>query len=99
MLTFEEFKTSVDNANAPEGLNPWLEALWLDARGDWDGAHEIVQETNDDYGNWIHAYLHRKEGDRANATYWYRRCGRSFPEYDLSEEWDKIAGIIIEQIQ
>ena len=99
MISFEDFIVSIDDADAPpDELNLWLKALWLDANGDWDAAHEIVQETNDAFGFWIHAYLHRKEGDQFNASYWYRRCGKSLPEYNLREEWEGIARIIIEQL-
>ena len=62
-------------------------ALWLDGKGDWEGAHDIVQDDNSDEAAWIHAYLHRKEGDNWNADYWYRRAGKSRPLTTLEEEW------------
>ncbi len=63
-----------------------LEAVDLALRGDWEGAHRIVQEHEDDaVANWIHALVHRVEGDRANARYWYERCGRPFRD-DLTAE-------------
>ncbi len=55
-------------------------ALWLDLNGDWDGAHRIVQQMSDTNAMWIHAYLHRKEPDLANARYWYHKAGKPFPE-------------------
>jgi hypothetical protein len=56
-----------------------LMALWHDLHGDWDTAHRIVQSMYDAHAEWIHAYLHRKEPDIANAKYWYRSCGRPYP--------------------
>ena len=55
----------------------FLEAVDLALGGDWQAAHEIAQEHDDDaIANWIHAVVHRMEGDLSNAGYWYRRCGR-----------------------
>ncbi|NMJ42269.1 hypothetical protein GWK16_13530 [Roseomonas sp. JC162] len=70
-----------------EGLPPLLAALWWDARGDWARAHEIAQSVETADGSWVHAYLHRKEGDLGNADYWYRRAGRRRPGVTLAEEW------------
>jgi hypothetical protein len=65
-------------------------ALELDRKGDWHGAHRIVQgiESSDSY--WIHAYLHRKEGALGNSNYWYRRAKKTMPEYDLAQEWNEL---------
>ena len=65
-------------------------ALELDGSGDWDGAHRIVQEIESTDSYWIHAYLHRKEGDLANSQYWYRRAGKTMPEYGLDQEWNEL---------
>ncbi|NHF59313.1 hypothetical protein FK220_008175 [Flavobacteriaceae bacterium TP-CH-4] len=67
-----------------------LKALWYDAKGDWGASHNIAQEIYSDLGSWIHAYLHRKEGDGFNAGYWYRRAGRPFPKISLDEEHRQI---------
>ena len=69
-------------------------ALELDRDGDWDGAHKIVQgiESTDSY--WIHAYLHRKEGDLDNSQYWYGRAGKTMPEYGLDREWGELYNYI-----
>ncbi|HUZ96603.1 MAG TPA: hypothetical protein VMU57_17010 [Edaphobacter sp.] len=67
-----------------------LLALWWDARGDWQKAHEIAQEVPGADGAWAHAYLHRKEGDTGNAAYWYRRAGRPVAGGDLPGEWEQI---------
>jgi hypothetical protein len=89
-MNFESFKASLHKKEMPAGLSENLEALWLDASGHWDRAHEIVQNTSGKYGDWIHAYLHRKEGDLSNAGYWYARCGRTRPDYSLDAEWEII---------
>ena len=67
-----------------------LLALWWDGRGDWQKAHEIAQDLPGTDGAWVHAYLHRKEGDAGNAAYWYRRAGRGVAEGDLRREWEDI---------
>ena len=70
-----------------------LQALWHDGRGDWDGAHDCAQEDKSRDGSWVHAYLHRKEGDEGNAGYWYARAGRPVPAkgVTLEAEWAAIA--------
>lgn len=77
--------------DSAEGLPPLLAALWHDARGDWARAHELAQSVDTADGAWVHAYLHRKEGDLPNADYWYRRAGRRRPAGTLPEEWAEIA--------
>lgn len=74
-----------------DGLDPLLAALWWDARGDWNGAHALAQSVDTAAGAWVHAYLHRREGDLANADYWYRRAGRQRPVATLEAEWAEIA--------
>ncbi|PPD46619.1 MAG: hypothetical protein CTY15_00995 [Methylocystis sp.] len=83
-------------STSPPG-DPALRALWLDARGDWDGAHKCVDDASDPDGMWVHAYLHRKEGDRWNARYWYARAGRPPHEGILAQEWREIAAFLIEK--
>ncbi|MCX8490509.1 MAG: hypothetical protein ORN54_05530 [Cyclobacteriaceae bacterium] len=83
----------------PQGLTTsLLQALWHDANQDWHSAHQIVQEINTQDASWIHAYLHRKEGDRSNAQYWYRQAGREFPTESLSEEWQTITRHLLENL-
>ena len=67
-----------------------IKALELEKQDNWDAAHEIVQSYNSANACWIHAYLHRKEGDLSNANYWYRRAGREMPNYNLIREWEII---------
>jgi hypothetical protein len=72
-------------------MDPLLRALLLDARGDWDQAHRLVQDLESRDAAWVHAYLHRREGDLSNASYWYSRAGRNRPASSLDEEWEAIA--------
>jgi hypothetical protein len=74
----------------PVGLGRALEALWYDANGDWAAAHELAQAQGDRTGAWVHAYLHRKEGDADNAAYWYGRAGEPVASGSLDEEWSRI---------
>lgn len=80
-----------------EGLPPLLAAMWWDARGDWDRAHELAQAVGTPAGAWVHAYLHRREGDLGNADHWYRRAGRRRPAAPLAEEWAAIVAALPEQ--
>jgi hypothetical protein len=88
----EELKALAD----PAKLSLALQALWHDAREDWDRAHEVCQQAKSRDGDWVHAYLHRKEGDAGNAGYWYARAGRPIPEAgkSLDEEWAEIASAL-----
>jgi hypothetical protein len=95
-MTFEEFQTSLARRSPPEDLRSVLRALWFDARGSWDKAHEVVQDETGAEAAWVHAYLHRKEGDFNNAGYWYRRARRTMPTGDLDEEWRAIVVTFLE---
>ncbi|MEP7257400.1 MAG: hypothetical protein ABI687_03410 [Flavitalea sp.] len=86
-MDYESFIKSISAAEPLPGLSPYLKALWYDAKERWDMSHNIAQDINDRNGSWIHAYLHRKEGDDANAGYWYNKAGKSFPQVSLEEEW------------
>lgn len=90
MLTFDEFKDSLNNNNPPAGLAPHVEALWHDAKGDWEKAHSLIDHLGDAESSHVHAYLHRKEGDIWNADYWYRKAGKKRPDFNLAEEWDQL---------
>ena len=90
-MNFESFMKSLDKEHPPAGLSPYLLSLWYDAKGDWSKAHEIIQDEENKSGSWIHAYLHRKEGDIWNADYWYNRAGKNRPSVSLKEEWKEIA--------
>src|SRR4051812_12739227 len=89
-LTFDQFKSSISDASPP-AVPLLLKALWYDAKGDFDQAHTIAQDIETSDGAWVHAYLHRKEGDNGNARYWYGVAVRQFPASTLDEEWQDIA--------
>ena len=87
-MTCDQFEVSLSESLPPAGISPYLLALWHDGRGDWAKAHEIVQEIETQAAAWVHAYLHRKEGDHSNARYWYRNADKPFPSsQSLDEEW------------
>ena len=94
-LTLERFETSLREDQPPAGLGPALRALWHEARGEWGTAHRIVQAESDAGCAWVHAYLHRVEGDLGNAAYWYRRAGRPVSDAPLREEWRAIAAELL----
>ena len=85
-MDFQQFRDTLTSETPPE-LGPILQALWLDGKGDWAAAHERVQSADDRDSAWVHAYLHRKEGDVSNAGYWYRRAGQPPATGPLEEEW------------
>lgn len=89
-MTYNEFIDSIKTKKIPQKLHPINMALWLDASGDWDAAHQIVQSMYDKDAEWVHAYLHRKEGDLGNASYWYSRCGKKAPDMNIEQEWELI---------
>ncbi len=91
------FRASLVAAAPPPGLGEALRALWLDARDDWDGAHQAAQADAGGDGAWVHAYLHRKEGDAGNAAYWYRRAGKPVCRTSLDAEWSAIAEALLER--
>ena len=87
-MTFEQFSATLSHSTPPAGISVLLEALWFDANGDWEAAHNIAQskEGTPAYDR-LHAYLHRVEGDTWNAGYWYRRAGADVFKGSLKEEW------------
>ncbi len=89
-MTFEEFVDSTNNQHPPHPLAPLLESLWQDRKGNWEAAHAIAQGVNDVHGARVHAYLHRREGDIANAEYWYNRARASNPNSALDDEWKQL---------
>jgi hypothetical protein len=89
------FKTSLADPEPPAGLSLALQALWWDAKGDWNRAHECAQARNDAPGMRVHAYLHRKEGDQSNAEYWYRRCRAATATGPLEAEWEDVTRTLL----
>ena len=90
-MTLDELRATLSDDAPPRDVPATVQALWHDARGDWDEAHRVAQDIDDAAGAWVHAYLHRKEGDLANASYWYRRAARARPTKPLDQEWVEIA--------
>jgi hypothetical protein len=89
-LNPEAFADSIAQSQPPVGLSLALEALWWDAKGDWEKAHQCAQARDDASGMRVHAYLHRKEGDQSNAAYWYRRCDATPSTLALDAEWEEL---------
>lgn len=89
------FKQSLTEINPPQDLSDYLQALWQEGKGNWDKAHHLVQDLEDKNASWIHAYLHRKEGDIGNADYWYRRAGKKRPAVFLEKEWEEIVTALL----
>ncbi|MBV9986417.1 MAG: hypothetical protein JO301_01985 [Chitinophagaceae bacterium] len=77
-------------ADHPPALSVHLLALWYDARGDWNAAHDLIDDMDGQKAAWIHAYLHRKEGDAGNARYWYNRADKPVCKLPLEKEWEEI---------
>jgi hypothetical protein len=96
-MNLETFRSSLAADAPPLGLGPALQALWWEAKGDWQQAHSCAQAQDDAACAWVHAYLHRVEGDTANAGYWYRRAGRPAQGGALTQEWEQIAGALLGQ--
>ena len=94
-MTFEAFKDSLSQPTPPAGLPLLVAALWHDARGDWTRAHHIAQDIETTDAAWVHAYLHRKEGDVSNAGYWYRRADRQPASDALDAEWERIVRALL----
>jgi len=98
MFSYEEFLKLKESGVIPNDLPPLLQALLQEAAGDWNRAHVIAQDEHNNDGSWVHAYLHRVEGDLSNASYWYRVAGRSMPELSPEEEWKSIARALLDKI-
>lgn len=90
-MTYAAFLASQTKPQPPAGLSPLLEALWYAGRDEWHHAHAIAQDNeHDPMHNWLHAFLHRQEGDAGNAAYWYRRANQAQPAVSLRREWEQI---------
>ena len=94
-MDLDAFKVSLAGDSPPAGVAGTLAALWHLAKGEWDAAHALAQAAEDADGAWVHAHLHRVEGDPSNAGYWYRRAGRSRSHAPLDVEWDEIASALL----
>jgi hypothetical protein len=98
-MTLEQFRQSLDRDALPPRLSFALAGLWWDAKGDWNKAHESAQQDEGPAGSWVHAYLHRKEGDASNAGYWYRRAGEPPSHSSLEQEWREIAEVLLSEAE
>ena len=95
-MSIGKYRASLSGASPIPALTPPLAALWWAAKGDWDKAHKIVQDEHTREAAWVHAYLHRVEGDLANAGYWYRQAGQPVAKDSLKTEWERIVSALIE---
>ena len=95
-MTPAAFKQSLNRKTPPAGVSTALQALWWSAGGDWDKAHRIVMSGHDRECAWVHAYLHRVEGDLDNAAYWYRQARRKAATGEFSSEWDEIVAALLQ---
>jgi len=89
-MDIDFLRESLKKDNPPTGLSVYVQAMWYDAKGNWNKAHELVQSIEDKKASWIHAYLHRKEGDVYNADYWYAKAAKKRSSLSLDEEWKEI---------
>jgi hypothetical protein len=94
-MNLDEFRDSLSAPTPPGELSAALAGLWWDAKGDWSKAHESAQSDEGPDGSWVHAFLHRKEGDASNAAYWYRRAGKAVARGSLENEWNEIAAALL----
>ena len=94
-MNLEEVRESLGSEGPPKGLSVALAGLWWDAKGDWTKAQQWAQQDEGPSGAWVHAYLHRKEGDQDNAAYWYTRAGKPVCREPLDAEWISIVKALL----
>lgn len=94
-MNVADFIASLDGAAPAPELSAPLAGLWWAAKGDWDRAHKIVQDESSREAAWVHAYLHRVEGNLGNAGYWYRQAGQVAAKDSLEAEWERIAATLL----
>jgi hypothetical protein len=98
-MTLEEFRNSTAGGVPPVAPSKALLSLWHAKAGDWESAHRIVQDESTVSCSWVHAWLHRVEGDIVNAEYWYRRAQKRLPDLNIEEEWDAITAALLAESQ
>ena len=96
-MNFKGFISSLNKDIPPEGISDALSALWYAKKGNWDTSHSIAQKIHNNFGSWVHAVLHRQEGDLSNARYWYNRANKNQSSGSINDELDEIIQIIIEE--
>lgn len=94
-MDMQSFRESVTEKKPLQNASVYVQSLWHDAVGNWNEAHSLIQDLTDRNAAWIHAYLHRKEGDIGNADYWYSRAGKKRPAISLAEEWEQISAALL----
>ena len=94
-MNLASFRQSINDNKLPAGLSVYLNSMWYDGAENWNKAHHLVDSLNDSTACWVHAYLHRKEGDLWNADYWYSRAGKKRPDVSLQEEWETIVKALL----
>ncbi|HXK58770.1 MAG TPA: hypothetical protein PLP42_02655 [Acidobacteriota bacterium] len=99
-MEISEFKKSIQQEQCPPADLPrLLQALWWESKGDWNRAHQIAQAAEGPEAARVHAYLHRKEGDLGNASYWYRKSGLKEATEPLDQEWEAIATALLSNVK
>ncbi|MBE35619.1 MAG: hypothetical protein CMI16_08715 [Opitutaceae bacterium] len=96
-MSFPEFLRSLNQEDVPTGIGVPLQAMREAARDKWDEAHRLVQDDSSADAAWVHAYLHRQEGDVGNADYWYARAEKKRPEASLEQEWEAISSELLDR--
>ena len=95
-MTLEDFRKSLVRDEPPRQLDIALSALWWDAKGNWKQSHEVAGQDEGPAAAWVHAYLHRKEGDTSNANYWYTRADKAPSGAPLEQEWTEITETLLD---
>jgi hypothetical protein len=95
VVSTADFKASLSGASPAPEFDPPLAGLWWAAKGNWDQAHKIVQDESTAASAWVHAYLHRVEGDLGNAGYWYRQAGKPVATGSLETEWERMVSQLL----
>ncbi len=98
-MTLQQFRDSLSRSEPPRDMHPALAGLWWDAKGDWKQAHESAQLDEGPAGAWVHAYLHREEGDASNANYWYKRADKTPAREPLEAEWLAITEFLLSETE
>lgn len=96
-MNLEQFKESLSNDSPPDNISDELKALWYDGKNNWDAAHKTVQNLQTSNAAWVHAYLHRKDGDGGNADYWYRQAGKEYSNLSPTNEWEEIVYFLLSE--
>ena len=94
---YKAFEHLLEGESPPEDWSASFLALWWDAKGNWEKAHAIAQDLGTHWGDWMHAYLHKKEGDLWNARYWYRTAGMPENKESLEQEFTSLFNALLHE--